>query len=244
MHQRSSKVIIKVWFLDYFAGRTQSVEGSTTTEVTYGVVQGSILGPIMFNIFTNDLSCHLSLHASVISYADDSQIIHSARPTPSDLAERRLTVEADLTELSACFTSNGLKVNPSKTELILFGTAPSLKKAADFSISFDDVNLKPGQNIKIVGVVLDPELSMRQQVSNVTKRCYGSLLAISKLRDTLPQRTLVHLIQSLVFTHITYCLPAWAPPTQQQRHRIDKVINLATRIVTKKRRTDHITAAS
>ena len=177
-----------------------------------------------------------SRHASVISYADDSQIIHSARPTPSDLAELRLTVEADLTELSSWFTSNGLKVNPSKTELMLFGTAPSLKKAADFSISFDGVNLKPGQNIKILGVVLDPELSMKQQVSNVTKRCYGSLLTINKLRDTLPRRTLVHLIQSLVFTHITYCLPAWAPPTQQQRHRIDKVINLATRIVTKKRR--------
>ena len=157
------------WLLDYFAGRTQSVEGSTTTEVTYGVVQGSILRPIMFNIFTNDLSCHLSRHASVISYADDSQIIHSSRPTPSDQAELRLTaVEADLTELSAWFTSNGLKVNPSKTELMLFGTAPSLKKAADFSIRFDGVNLKQGQNIKILGVVLDPELSMKQQVSNVT----------------------------------------------------------------------------
>ena len=68
----------------------------------------------MFNIFTNDLSCHLSRRASIVSYADDSQIMHSARPTPSDLAELRLTVEADLTELSAWFTSNGLKANPSK----------------------------------------------------------------------------------------------------------------------------------
>ena len=50
--------------------------------------------------------------------------------------------------------------------------------------------------------------------SNVTKRCYNSLLTINKLRDTLPRKTLVHLIQSLAFTHITYCLPAWAPPTQ------------------------------
>ena len=37
------------WLLDYFAGRTQTVEGSTTTEVSYGVVQGSMLGPIMFH---------------------------------------------------------------------------------------------------------------------------------------------------------------------------------------------------
>ena len=36
----------------------------------------------------------------------------------------------------------------------------------------------------------------------------------NKRRDTLPRKTLVHLTQSLAFTHITYCLPAWAPPTQ------------------------------
>ena len=232
------------WFSDYFIGRTQSVEGSEATDVKYGVIQGSILGPIMFNIFTNDLSCHLSRRASsVVSYADDSQIIHSARPTPSDLAELRLTVEADLTELSAWFTSNGLKANPSKTELMLFGTASSIKKASNFSVSFDDVDLKPAQSITILGVLFDPELNMQRQVSNVTKRCYGGLLTINKLRDTLQRKTIVHLIQSLVFPHVTYCLPAWAPPTQQQRHRIDKIVNFATRIVTRKRRNEHISAA-
>ena len=197
----------------------------------------------MYNLLTNDLPCHLSNQASIVSYADDSQIIHSARPTPSDLAQLRLTVEADLSNLSAWFTSNGLKANPSKTELILFGTAPSLKKVSDFSITFDGLNLQPAQHIKILGVVLDSELSMRPQVSNVTKRCYNSLLTINKLRDTLPRKTLVHLIQSLAFTHITYCLPAWAPPTQQQRHRVDKAINFTTRIVTRKRRHEHISAA-
>ena len=110
-------------------------------------------------------------------------------------------------------------------------------------ISFDGVTLKPAHSIKVLGVVLDSELSMQMQVNNVTKRCYGSLITLGKLRGTLPRKTLVHLIQALVFPHITYCLPAWAPPTQQQRHRIDKIINFATRLVTKKRRHEHITAA-
>ena len=231
------------WFLDYFSNRTQSVGSGATTDVNHGVIQGSILGPIMFNIFTNDLSCHLPSRASVISYADDSQLIHAAPPTSADLTGLRLAVEADLAALSAWFRSSGLKVNPAKTELILFGTASSLKKTSDFKVSFDGAELKPAPKIKILGVVLDPELNMHQQVGNVTGRCYGSLITISKLRDTLPQNTLTHLIQALVFPHITYCLPAWAPPTQQQRHRIDKVINFATRIVTKKRRHEHITAS-
>ena len=231
------------WFQDYFSGRTQSVEGSEAIEVPFGVVQGSILGPIMFNIFTNDLPCHLSRRASVMSYADDTQITHSAPPTPSGLAELRLAVETDLTELSAWFAANGLKANPAKTELMLFGTAQSLKKASKFSVQFDGVELKPSQRVKILGVTLDPELNMQLQVSSVTKRCYGSLVTISKLRDTLPRKTVVHLIQALVFPLITYCLPAWAPPTRQQRQRIEKVINFAARIVTRKRRYEHISTA-
>ena len=230
------------WFRDYFDGRTQSVEGSTTIGVSFGVIQGSILGPIMFNIFTNDMPCHLSSRSSIISYADDSQILHSAPPTLTDLAELRLAVESDLTKLSAWFSCNGLKVNPTKTELILFGTASTLKKAAHFMISFDGVVLKPTDSIKVLGVVLDSELSMQQQVNIVTRRCYGGLITLSKLKGTLPCKTLVQLIQALVFPHITYCLPAWAPPTQQQRHRIDKIINFATRLVTNKRRHEHITA--
>ena len=128
---------------------------------------------------------------------------------------------------------------------MLFGTASSIKKASNFSVSFDDVDLKPAQSIKMLGVLLDQELNMQRQVSNVTKRCYGALLTISKLRDTLPRKTIVHLIQSLVFSHshVTYCLPAWAPPTQQQRHRIDKIVYFATRIVTRKRRNEHILVA-
>ena len=84
---------------------------------------------------------------------------------------------------------------------------------------------------------------MQLQVNNVSRRCYGGLITLSKLRGTLPRKTLVQLIQSLVFPHITYCLPAWAPPTQQQRHRVDKIINFATRLVTNKRRHEHVTAA-
>ena len=140
----------------------------------------------MFSLFTNDLPCYLSRHASVIAYADDTQIVHSAEPTPAGLADLRHRVETDLATLSAWFSSNGLKVNPSKTEVIVFGTQASVKKTRNFHIRFENVDLKPATSIKILGVVLDQELNMQAQTSRVVQRCYGNLITIQKLKDTLP----------------------------------------------------------
>ena len=229
------------WFTDFFTDRTQAIASGGSLPVPFGVVQGSIIGPIMYSLFTNDLACHLSCHASLVSYADDSQILHSAEPTPIGLAELRHRVETDLATVSAWFCSHGLKVNPTKTELIVFGTAASIRRTAGFSINFDGAQLAPAQCVKILGVLLDQELTMRQQTSRVVQRCYGSLITISKLRDTLPKATLVHLVRALVFPHVTYCLPAWAPPTKQERFRMEKVVNQAARVVTRKRKFDHIT---
>ena len=127
--------------------------------------------------------------------------------------------------------------------MILFGSKVSLKKTHEFSINFDNVTLKPAASVKLLGVVLDRELNMEEQTSRVVQRCYGNLMTIRKLIGTLPRSTLLHVIRALVFPHIGYCLPAWAPPTQLQRHRLDKVINFATRVVTGKRKHDHISDA-
>ena len=76
-----------------------------------------------------------------------------------------------------------------------------------------------------------------------TQRCFASLVTINKLKHVLPRTTTKTLIECLVFPHIRYCLPAWAPATALQRKRIDKVINFAVRVATGKRKHDRITEA-
>ena len=230
------------WFDDYFRDRMQCVRGSSVMQsVDFGVVQGSILGPILFNMFTNDLHCHLSDQCKVVSYADDSAILHSAPPTPEGLAALKSSVEGDLVSLATWFKNNGLKVNPRKTEMCLFGTPAVIKKASTFKVQFGDVALLPAEHIKFLGVLLDQHLTMEKQTAGVVKRCFGILITLRKISFTLPKSTLKTLVQSLVFPHLTYCLPAWAPPTISLRRRIDKVINVAMRVVMKKRKFDHIT---
>ena len=129
--------------------------------VNFGVVQGSILGPIVFNIFTNDLPCHLTEHCKIVSYADDSVLLHSAPPTAKGFEQLGRAVESDLASISKCFKQNGLKANPAKIEMSLFGTPNCVKKSVDFGVTFDGVRLTPADHMSILGVTIDPTLSIR-----------------------------------------------------------------------------------
>ena len=194
-------------------------------------------------MFTNDLTGYLSDSCKIVSYADDSVLLHSAPPTADGLLELRQNVEGDLATLSTWFQHNGLKVNPDKTEMILIGTPSSVRKAANFRITFDGITLDPADHIKFLGVIIDQNLSMEKQTARVIQRCYGIPVTLKKLCDTLPPSTMETLIRTLVMPHVIYCLPAWAPPTQHLKQRINKMLNFAIRIITRKRWSDHVSAA-
>ena len=51
------------------------------------------------------------------------------------------------------------------------------------------------------------------------------------------------MVEALVFSHIIYCCTVWGGCSASQKHRIQKAINFAARIVTGLARREHITPA-
>nr|CAI5861793.1 unnamed protein product [Callosobruchus analis] len=107
----------------YLVGRAQRVvlnnQASTSSKITSGVPQGSVLGPLLFLLYTSDLKdCIKS--CSIQSFADDTQLRCEFKPEDFQLAERQLN--DDLDRVSKYCQSHNLKINPTKSKLILFGT--------------------------------------------------------------------------------------------------------------------------
>ena len=114
------------WIQSYLTGRTQFVRFNGTTSqtmaVTSGVPQGSVLGPVLFIAYSAgviNIVEHHGLRAH--GYADDLQVYgHTAQDDVSSLVVRMV---ACIEHVKSWMTSNRLRLNPSKTELIWLGSS-------------------------------------------------------------------------------------------------------------------------
>ena len=217
------------WFRSYLTGRRQVVRGgSLSLPLSYGVPQGSLVGPILFSIFTNDLPSYLP-HGRLVSYADDTQLLDSAHP--NNLSALKTRQENTIRAVLTYFTSNSLKMNQTKTTLLLVGTNHNLKKTSSFHLNLPDHVLTPSPFVKMLGVTLDPTLSWEMHISNVVKKCNSILLCLYKIRHHLSPEILNLLIQCHAFPHILYCLSVWGGAAGCHLQRVQKVINFGARVV-------------
>ena len=115
------------------------LRGEQHKEVSFGVFQGGTLGPTMFNLLTNDTVSHIQF-GHLFSYVEDSQLVHCAKP--DDLFQLKCHIEDYLCRLARWFNSNGLKVNPTKTEFLITGTTANTTKVSDWAVSFQCVPLR------------------------------------------------------------------------------------------------------
>ena len=228
------------WFAAWLRGRRQVVRGGARYEsVTHGIVQGSILGPILFLLFTNDLTQHLP-NTKIIMYADDTQFFDS--DAPKNITELKMRIEDTLSTVQNWFTRNRLKINPSKTEMVIF-QSKRIKQSPDFCISFGADIIHQSHSTKVLGVVLHRHLSWHDHVSHLVQKCYCILIGLARTHRRIPRCTKQLLIEALVFPHIRYCLSVWGGCVAGERKRVQRVINFAARIVTGIGRRDHVTPA-
>ena len=110
------------WFSSYLTDRTHYVSlcnhCSDFAPVHSGVPQGSILGPILFTMYIKPLSAIIDSHYIIHhSFADDLQLQISA--PPDRISELLHSMQSCISGVKVWATANMLKLNDSKTELML-----------------------------------------------------------------------------------------------------------------------------
>ena len=149
-------------------------------------------------------------------------------------------LETALTSLGDYFLCNGLKVNVTKFELLAIGTRQNLRLLPKFTIKSRDISMVPRPEARNLGVTFDQHLNWDAHVSTVSRKCCGLLVSLSHIRHYLPPEILPEIVTSLVLSHIRYCLVVYGCGSASNLRRLQQIINFAARVVSGKRRFDHV----
>jgi hypothetical protein len=162
------------WFKSYLDDRTQTFHvgehESGPHSVSCSVPQGSVLGPKEFIAYTEQIEEVISQHSvDHHLYADDTQLIK-----PAQLVDIPFVIDSlqqCVFELHRWCASRRLQLNPSKTEIIWFGSRSSLSKMEGIELALHVGNdvIEPTSCVRDLGVFLDCELSMKQANSTLAR---------------------------------------------------------------------------
>jgi hypothetical protein len=237
---------VLAWFKSYLSDRVQSVKiGSTLSEPTtlkFGVPQGSVLGPILYSMYTSPLSNVISAYDNLKYhfYADDTQLYFHISPNSSKLDFAQL--QSCLVDIQMWMTANMLKLNPDKTEFIVFGSEKQRKMLSNcFPIDILGNDLSPANKVKNLGVILDSGLSLSDHVSLVSRQCYVNLRDFRRIRRYLSKEVAISVANSLVSSRLDYCNSLFRSLSFKELHRLQCLQNAAARIVSNTSIMSHIT---
>ena len=87
--------------------------------------------------------------------------------------------------VSRWISSNRLKLNPSKTELIWFYSGQRQLSFIENEIELFGNRIAPVHTVRDLGVMLDSNMTMSQHVSRVCQNCYFQIRLIRRLGKAL-----------------------------------------------------------
>ena len=202
---------------------------SEPTTLQYGVPQGSVLGPVLFTVYTGTLAFLLEAHrVSYHFFADDTQLYIWVE----DIDEAKHRLSSLLSDLRIWMARRKLKLNDSKTEIIVIRGILRNVPVANFGVmSVGDTQLVPCESAKYLGVVLDSLLSLRSHIDSIVKTCNFHVHNLYTIKDFVSRKNLVTLVHSLIVSKVDYCNSLFIGLPNVILKRVQSVLNRAARLI-------------
>ena len=188
------------------------------------------LGPLLFNIFV----CHLLLFTNdidIASYADDNAPHVTSSKT--NLVIEKLEQCSD--SLITRFQNNRMIACVDKchslvsTKVCRINNVPNNNK---FKMKSNEINIESSPEEKLLGVILDGQLSFKSHMSNLCKKASQKLNALARISSfmDLPKRRLV--MKVYISSQFGYCRLVWMH-SRSVNSKINRVHERTLRIVYK-----------
>jgi hypothetical protein len=232
------------WITSFLADRTQQVSFggrlSAIGRLICGVPQGSVLGPLLFILYTAGIFDLVAAHGlSAHSYADDTQVYVSISAANAPAAVDRFAQCVE--RLNDWMSSNRLKMNAEKTQVVWIGTRQQLAKVDIGELQLMSATISFSTTVSDLGVLVDDQLSMADHVAALCRSCFFQLRQLRAVRDSLTEDAAKTLVSAFIGSRLDYCNSLLVGINEGLLDRLQRVQNAAARLVTGTRKYDHIT---
>ena len=193
--------------------------------------QGSVLGLVLFLMYTADLvSLVRTFGLFAYAYADDLQVYCHLSPGEEHVALQRFRSCSD--SVSRWMSSNQLKLNPLKTELIWLHSSRRNPGFIQNDIELFDNFITPVTRVvHNLGVIPDESMTMLDHISSVCQRCYYQLRQIRRVRKSLSVASKLLLVLVSVHSRLDYCNSVLHSLPWSRLQLLQSVLNSAARLI-------------
>lgn len=181
--------------------RLKSKAGS----VDIGIPQGSALGNTLFLAFINDLPSSIT-EGEVVLFADDTTVVVKARTY--EQLETKICRICD--QLQRWFSTNGLILNVTKSNIMIFSCRPLLSSPIQCQIPIRET-------CKFLGFQLDTNLNWKRHVKSLCERLGGAVFALRKLKPLMSGKALVQIYHAYFHSLLSYGIILWGNSADSDR---------------------------
>jgi hypothetical protein len=172
-------------------------------------------------------------------YADDTLIFISGFDVKHIIKQLSSSIE----RLVEYFGAHHLTVNVDKTKFLIFGKKKDTASipTADAVLIVNGDCIKPVTDAKYLGVKLDQNLTFQPQISLILQKMALGIRTIYAMRDLLPLRARLVLLETLVLSHVNYPILLLTHITNTQLNSLEKQLNWALKACYYKSKFDSAT---
>ena len=140
-------------------------------------------------------------------------------------------------------SSNRLRLNSSKTEVIWLGSRQRVKALESGRMKISGVEIQTSGHIRNLGVIMDASLTFSDHVSKLVRTSYYHFRQLRGIRRSLTTDSCHSLVRALIHSRIDYCNGLMSGVSLQLLDQLDGVMRAAARLVLQLPRTSSITSA-
>ena len=132
-----------------------------------------------------------------------------------------------------------LKINPDKTEIILFTQNSKVNTIKGVMLSNGDC-IRFSSFVKNLGVSLDISLNMETHINNIVSHCYKLLKDVRDIRNLLSKKETEQLVHAIISSRLDYCNSLFFGLNKSVINKLQKVQNAAARVILQRKKCESV----